>query len=102
MKKKRIISEVNGNPKRTLKSEGRVRGHRAFKALEDTRDLSFLGAIAADGTRKAYLKAVEVSDTMVELRNGEVIRRRKDGAVEILTKLEPRKEVQKGKTITLP
>jgi len=102
MKKKRIISEVNGNPKITSGRDGRVRGKREFKALEDTSDLSFLGAIAADGTRKAYLRAVEVSDTMVELKNGEVIRRRKDGAIEIITKLEPRKEVQKGKTITLP
>lgn len=78
-----------------------VRSRREFKVLEDSRDLSFLSEIAADGTRQAYLRAVEAADAIVELQNGKIIRRRKDGTVEEISKLDPRREVQKGKTITL-
>lgn len=97
-KEKRVVGGIKKTTSPGLKNKY---GRREFKALEDTRDLSFLGSIAAEGTRNAYLKAVEASDAIVELDNGQVIRRQKDGSVEVIAKLDPRREVQKGKTITL-
>lgn len=54
---------------------------RSFKVLEDSKDLSFLEAIAAEGTHKAYFRAVEVSDFMVEVRNDTLIKKLKNGTV---------------------
>lgn len=96
-KKRRIASTKRAN---TVRADRNIR-RREFNALEDTKDLSFLAAIAADGTNKAYLRAVTVIDAIVVLENGRVVRRQKDGSVEVIANLDPRKEVPKGKTIIL-
>lgn len=96
-KKRRIVSTKKANPVRADRNIIR----REFNALEDTKDLSFLAAIAADGTNKAYLRAVAVTDAIVELENGRVVRRQKDGSIEVIANLDPRKEVQKGETVIL-
>ena len=100
MKKKRTIRSTEGATSGELKNHDIRR--REFKALEDTRDLSFLDAIAADGTRRAYLRAIEVTDAIVELDNGQIVRRQKDGTIEVIVNLDPRKAVQKGRTVILP
>lgn len=74
-KKRRIISTNRVNYVRADRNMRR----RDFNAIEDRKDLSFLAAIAADGTNKAYLRALEVADAIVELENGRVIRRKKMG-----------------------
>jgi len=70
--------------------------------LEDDRDLSFIGAIAASATNEAYHKAVAISESIIEVEDGKVIRKQKDGSFEVIQTLAPRKSVQKGKTITIP
>ena len=76
--------------------------NRRFKVLEDDRDLSFIGAIAASATNEAYHKAVAISESIIEVEDGKVIRKQKDGSFEVIQTLAPRKSVQKGKTITIP
>lgn len=76
--------------------------NRRFKVLEDDRDLSFIGAIAASATNEAYHKAVAISESIIEVEDGKVIRKQKDGSFEVIQTLAPRKAVQKGKTITIP
>jgi len=76
--------------------------NRRYKVLEDDRDLSFIGAIAASATNEAYHKAVAISESIIEVEDGKVIRKQKDGSFEVIQTLAPRKSVQKGKTITIP
>lgn len=96
MEKKRTYPSILRSRKKDLAKT------RQFKALEDTNDLSFLEAIAAEGTHKAYIKAIEVSDMIVEVRDGYLIREQKDGSRQIISQLDHRREVQKGKTVILP
>ena len=75
--------------------------NRKFKVLEDSNDLSFLGAIAAQGTNEAYKNALQISDTIVQLKDGKVVRKRKDGPSHVVAELEARKVVIKGSSINL-
>lgn len=71
-----------------------------FKAIEDKEDLSLLGWIAAQGTRKGFERAKKVAHEIIIVQNGKLIRKRPGKPNQVISKSEERRVVV-GKTTTL-
>lgn len=71
-----------------------------FRIIEDKNDLSLLGRIAAEGTRKGFERAKKVANEIIFVQNGKLIRKRPGKPNEFISKFEER-QVQIGETTSL-
>ncbi|TGV03495.1 hypothetical protein [Flavivirga rizhaonensis] len=84
---------------RRLRALGLITGNSLAK-IEDSKNLSSLGRVAAYGTLFAHKKAKEISDEMIFVRDGKVIRQVKGKKPQILEQLSTRK-AKKGDILYL-
>lgn len=68
--------------------------------IEDRDDLSLLGQIAAEGTKKGFERAKKVAHEIIIVQNGKLIRKRPGKPNQVISKLEGRKVIV-GKTTVL-
>lgn len=71
-----------------------------FRIIEDKNDLSLLGRIAAEGTKKGFERAKKVANEIIIIQNGKLIRKRPGKPNEVISKFEER-QVEVGKTTSL-
>ena len=72
-----------------------------FRVLEDSRDLSTMDHIIAEGVHSAYLRAINTADSIIEVYQGQVVRRMKNGEMEVISRLETPRQVEVGAKVTL-
>lgn len=72
-----------------------------FTILEDSRDLSIMDHLIPEGIHSAYLKAINSTDSIIEVHKGQIGRRLKNGKIEIISRLESPRQVEAGATVTL-
>ncbi|MAY86298.1 MAG: hypothetical protein CML02_06220 [Pseudooceanicola sp.] len=71
-----------------------------LRTVEDKNDLSFLGWIAAEGTKKGFERAKKVANEIIIVQNGKLIRKRPGKPNEVISKLKER-QVEVGQTTSL-
>ncbi|GAA3637383.1 hypothetical protein [Flavivirga jejuensis] len=71
-----------------------------LRIVEDRKDLSLLGRIAAEGTKKGFERAKKVAHEIIIVQNGKLIRKRPGKPNQVISKLEERR-VKIGKTTSL-
>lgn len=64
-----------------------------FGIIEDTKDLSELGHIAAEATKKGFIRAKRVAHEIIIVQNGKLIRKRPGKPNQIISKMEERQVV---------
>lgn len=97
-KKEAISKRRNHSFKRSgIKSSKK----NSFRTIEDSPNLSTLEELAISGTSKAYEKAILVTDEIIEVRNGLLIKEKKGKYCKVISNLNYR-EVQKGLSFVIP
>ena len=71
-----------------------------LRIVEDRNDLSLLGLIAAEGTKKGFERAKKVAHEIIIAQNGKLIRKRPGKPNQVISILEER-QVVVGKTTAL-
>ncbi|NCT17582.1 MAG: hypothetical protein COZ75_00830 [Flavobacteriaceae bacterium CG_4_8_14_3_um_filter_34_10] len=95
---KKVLSRKRKIESKYAKS--RIIYNRPLAELEDSNNLNTISRLAASGTSYAYRRAWEISNEIILVVDGKVIRQVKGKKPEVIEDLNPRK-VTKGATLSL-